>query len=133
MLDKIFQINDNTHLLNMFHRFRDRAERRQWYSILQAQSLPTKLPPRSAFPSMESLPPAKRQMIPDKSFPITGSTVSVQLNNSFTPISTQLSTSATKPRRRSAAMELFKSVKNGFRDLTKPLKRRSSIRLASSQ
>ena len=95
--------------------------------------MPNKLPPRSTFPSLESLPPAKRQMIPEKSFPITGSTVSVQLNNSFTPISTQLPTLASKPRRRSAAMELFKSVKNGFRDLTKPLKRRSSIRLASNQ
>merc|ERR1712008_221276 len=61
-------------------RFRDRTERRQWYSILQSQSMPVnKLLPRSNFPSMESveLPPAKRQMIPEKIFPIVGSTVNL--------------------------------------------------------
>ena len=126
--------------LIIFSRFRDRTERRQWYAILQAQSLPSKLPPRSAYPSMEeiNLPPPKMY----RGSPATSSCITTgtpkkssrrsrlgAVNHSFS-VPENKDTASPRGRRRSVAIELVRSIKNGFKDLTeKTLKRRNSIRL----
>ena len=127
----------------IYSRFRDRVERRQWYAILQAQSLPSKLPPRSAYPSMEeiNLPPPKmyRGSPATSSCITTGTSTPAQpksrrsrlgaINHSFS-VPENKTPSSPRGRRRSVAIELVRSIKNGFKDLTeKTLKRRNSIRL----
>ena len=134
------------HWLILYFRFRDRTERRQWYAILQAQSLPSKLPPRSAYPSMEEInlpPPKMYRGSPATSSCITPGTNSTatpkkssrrsrlgaQVNHSFS-VPENKTTASPRGRRRSVAIELVRSIKNGFKDLTeKTLKRRNSIRL----